>query len=85
LENHGQAIAGMRAATNEVTPVELLEPVLRAEVEHLAKVMGEVESGAPLHGYSVLPLDRRHSPFEPDPLFDIFQPKHGQLPQRTCR
>jgi len=43
FEDDGRPAAGMRAATDQVHPVELLEPVLRAQVEHLAKVMGRLK------------------------------------------
>jgi hypothetical protein len=75
----------MRAATNKAHPVELLEAILRAEVEHLAGVMGEVKISAPVNGHGVLSLDRRHILLNRNRFSTSSSPSLPSCRNATCR
>ena len=66
LENDRQAAARMRAAADQIDPVEILEPVARAPVQHLPDIVRQVEGGAAEHLQILLPTQRRQDLLEAD-------------------
>ena len=46
LEDHRQTAAGVRAAADQVDALQVLEPIARPQVQHLAQRMGQVEGRA---------------------------------------
>src|SRR5208282_3693658 len=80
LEDDRQAAARMRAAADEVDAIEIFEAAARAEVEHLAEVVREVEGCTPVNLVLVFPIRRRDDALETDARFEIIEAELGELP-----
>ena len=63
FEDDGQSAAGVGAAADEVSVFQFVETVGRAKVQHLPKVVRQVEGGAAIDFEFVLPVGRCAKPF----------------------
>ncbi len=59
LVDHRQARARMRAAADDIDAVDILETVVRPEIQHLVEPVGEVERRAAIDRELVAPVLRR--------------------------
>ena len=66
----------MRAAANQPEIVEALQAMLRTAVQHLAKVVREIESGAVRNAFG-LPVGGRDQVFRADAGADVRDAKDG--------
>ena len=68
----------MGAAAHQVDAVEILEAVVRPEVQHLPHAVGQVEGGAAIDLHVALPVGRRHRLLVADPAFQVGEADQGQ-------
>src|SRR3954449_2116750 len=61
----------MRAPANEINAFEILKTVMRPHMQHLAKVVGQVEGRSGINIEILLPIRGRQKLFKPDTLFNI--------------
>src|SRR5690349_8470198 len=67
FEYHGQSAPGMRAAANQINTIDVLEAIMRTEVQHLVERMGEVEGGPPVDFIALVPICRSNNPLVTNP------------------
>ncbi len=74
LEDDRQATAGVRATADQIHAIEFYEAVLRAKVQHLAEVVGEVKGCTLVDSHFAFPVCRRRNALiEADALLDVLK------------
>src|SRR4051812_28026381 len=68
----------MRAAASQVHAFEILESVVRSQMQHLVEAMREVERCTSIDVERFFPIHRRDDSFVTDPAFDIM---NADLPE----
>ena len=81
LKNHRQTAARMRAATDKVNAVHILEAIMRPQVQHLIEGVREIEGRALVDLVFRVPIVRRDDALEANPPLDIFEPSLRDLLQ----
>src|ERR1700722_4571517 len=71
FEDHRQTATRMRAAADEINPVEILEAVVRPEMQHLVEAVREIERRPFMNFVLTIPIGRRDHALVADALFDI--------------
>ena len=64
FKNDGQPAARMGSTPDEIHAIEVLEPVVRPEVQHLPEIVGHAERRAAIDRELPLPVERRDNPLE---------------------
>ena len=54
----GQAAARMRAAADEINAIDILEAIVRAQVQHLVEAVREIEGRALVNLVFLIPIVR---------------------------
>ena len=70
----------MRAATNEINALQVLEPISRSEMQHLAQIVREVERRPAIDLMLPLPIGRSEHSLEANPSLDVVDAHLTKLP-----
>ena len=81
FKDHRQTAAGMRAAADEVNAIDILEAVVRPEVQHLVEAVREIEGRALMDLIFRVPVVGRDDALEADAPLDIGEAGLRDLPQ----
>ena len=69
--NHRQTTSGMRASTNQVNSIKILETVLRPSMQHLPEVMSQIKGRSQVNLMPSVPISGSADLLVPDPPLDV--------------
>ncbi len=74
----------MRAAADEVNPIDVFEAVVRAQMQHLVEAVGEVKRRPLVNLILRVPIVGSDDTLKTDPLLHILEAGLLNLAERLC-
>src|ERR1700679_4321554 len=71
----------MSAAANEINALQILEPIPRPEMEHLAQIVRETERRAPIDLMLFFPISRSEHALETNAFLELVYAHLAKLPE----
>ena len=85
LKNDRKSTSRVGSPADQIDGLQILKAVTRAEMEHLRKVVGQIEGGAAVDFKTLVPVCWCNDVFETNPALDVFDPDLGQCASMSER
>ena len=85
FENDRKPATRVGSSADQIDGLQILKPIARPEVEHLRKVVGQIEGGATVDFVMVVPVGRGNDVFKTDAALDVRDPDLLELGECEVR